>query len=267
MKARNAWTLQALLSCLIWNGILVALFYFIGHRVLQGLDAWVTPLMQPEVQGLSEDLRGSLASFKQFLEESMRYILPVTVVTGTTTTLILWLFLTIQGRILIRRATLEGTPASKAKSPPQAPKAEQPTAGGPLPAEPREPTVQPAIQILSTLQQEGRFIDFLQEDLNLYDDAQIGAAVRSIHQGCKKAMEEVIDLRPVMDESEGATVTIAPGFDARAIRLTGKVSGDPPFKGILRHRGWKAERVELPTPVAEREKNRLIAPAEVEIEG
>jgi hypothetical protein len=80
-------------------------------------------------------------------------------------------------------------------------------------------------------------------------------------------MEEVIDLRPVMDESEGATVTIAPGFDARAIRLTGKVSGDPPFKGILRHRGWKAERVELPTPVAEREKNRLIAPAEVEIEG
>jgi hypothetical protein len=137
----------------------------------------------------------------------------------------------------------------------------------PMAAAPPEVSVQPAVQILTALQQEGRFIDFLQEDLKLYDDAQIGAAVRSIHEGCRKALGEVLDLKPIMEEGEGSTVTIKPGFDARAIRLTGNVSGDPPFTGILRHRGWKAERLELPRPVAEQEKNRVIAPAEVEIEG
>jgi hypothetical protein len=78
---------------------------------------------------------------------------------------------------------------------------------------------------------------------------------------------EVLELKPIMEEGEGSTVTIKPGFDARAIRLTGNVTGDPPFTGILRHRGWKAERVELPRPVADQEKNRVIAPAEVEVEG
>ncbi len=267
MKARNAWTLQSLVSCVLWNGILVAGLYFIGYRVIQGLDAWVTPLMQPEVPNLPEDLRGSLASFKQFLDESRIYLLPVLAGTGGTITFILWLFLALQGRALLRRAEREGAPVSKAER-----RAGERHAAGdeverPVQAAIPEPSVQPAVQVLTALQQEGRFIDFLQEDLNLYNDAQIGAAVRSIHEGCRKALGDVLDLKPIMEEGEGSTVTIKPGFDARAIRLTGNVSGDPPFTGILRHRGWKAERIELPKPVADQEKNRVIAPAEVEIEG
>ncbi len=267
MKARRAWTLQSLLSCVIWNGILVAVLYFVAYRVIQGLDAWVTPLIQPEVQNLPEDIRGSLASFKQFLGESRTYLLPVLAGTGGTITLVLWLFLALQGRALLRRAELEGAPAVKAE-----PQARKRRAAGdevekPIAATPPEPSVQPAVQVLTALQQEGRFIDFLQEDLKLYDDAQIGAAVRSIHEGCRKALGEVLELKPIMEEGEGSAVTIKPGFDARAIRLTGNVSGDPPFTGILRHRGWKAERLELPRPVADQEKNRVIAPAEVEIEG
>jgi hypothetical protein len=100
MKAGRAWTLQSLLTCVLWNGILVAILYFVAYRVIQGLDAWVTPLMQPEVQNLPEDIRGSLASFKQFLDESRTYLLPVLAGTGGTITLVLWLFLALQGRAL-----------------------------------------------------------------------------------------------------------------------------------------------------------------------
>jgi hypothetical protein len=267
MKAKNAWTLQALVTCFLWNGILVAMFYFIGYRVLQGLDAWVTPLIQPEIQNLPEDLRGSLTSFKQFLDESMSYILPVAAVLGGTTTLILWLFLTLQGRALLGRVSREGAPGAVTASPPKPSDVDAKISEMPVPTASPEPSVRPAIQMLASFQQEGRLIDFLQEDLNLYEDAQIGAAVRSIHEGCRKALDEVLDLKPVIDEAEGSSVTIKSDFDARSIRLTGNVSGTPPFKGILRHRGWKAERVRIPTPMAEHEKHRVIAPAEVEIEG
>lgn len=271
MKLRQVWTLQSFLSCLLWNGILIGVLYFLGLRVLQGLDAWVTPLMQPEVQGLSEELRGSLGSLKQFVEDSKTYLLPAVVGTGATVTLILWFFLLLQGRALIRRAETAAAPAPSAAlkvgKGPRDSHADEEAPRPPFPSTPAEPSIQPAIQILSALQQEGRLIDFLQEDLALYDDSQIGAAVRSIHEGCRKALGEVVELKPVLEEMEGNTVTIPPGFDARAIRLTGNVSGDPPFTGILRHRGWKADRLELPRPMADQEKNRVIAPAEVEIEG
>ena len=86
-----------------------------------------------------------------------------------------------------------------------------------------------ALQILSIFQRKGRLIDFLQEDLSAYDDAQVGAAVRSIHNGCRDALAETLTLEPVIDDSEGNRVTVEPGFDAHAIRLSGNVSGNPPF--------------------------------------
>ncbi|MFP5213006.1 MAG: DUF2760 domain-containing protein, partial [Acidobacteriota bacterium] len=117
----------------------------------------------------------------------------------------------------------------------------------------------------SVLQREGRLIDFLQEDLGLYEDAQIGAAVRGIHQGCRDALKEYVDLKPILEEGEGEEVTVLANFDSKSIRLTGNVAGEPPFKGILRHRGWKIVRLELPKPTAEQQKDWVLAPAEVEI--
>ena len=122
-----------------------------------------------------------------------------------------------------------------------------------------------AIQILAALQREGRLIDFLQEDLSAYEDGQIGAAVRTIHMGCRETLKEHMEIRPVFEEKEGSTVTIPAGFDTTAIRLTGNVTGNPPFRGVLRHRGWKVERIMLPQ--LQEEKNHwILAPAEVEIE-
>jgi hypothetical protein len=123
-----------------------------------------------------------------------------------------------------------------------------------------------AIQLLSILQRQGRLIDFLQEDLSLYADEQIGAAVRSIHAASKQALTEVVKLEPIFREAEGTEVTVPPGFDPRQVRLTGNVVGNPPFRGELRHRGWRVAQIDLPTLVHSQEKEMVVAAAEVEVE-
>jgi len=122
----------------------------------------------------------------------------------------------------------------------------------------------PAVVLLAVLQREGRLIDFLREDIAAYSDAQVGAAARTIHTSCRKVLDEHLLLEPVHPEEEDAKVAIRSGFDAATIRLTGKVSGKPPFRGILRHRGWRTRRVELPTD-PEGQDPSIVAPAEIEI--
>ena len=121
------------------------------------------------------------------------------------------------------------------------------------------------LYLLSVFQREGRLLDFLSEDLDLYPDEQIGAAVRSIHANCRKVMDKNLAPVPVLDQEEGDEVVVAEGFDPAAIKLTGNVTGDPPFKGRLRHKGWRAKRLELPT-LSEIQNVKIIAPAEVEVE-
>lgn len=122
----------------------------------------------------------------------------------------------------------------------------------------------PALHLLAILQREGRLVDFLQEDIAAYDDADVGAAARVVHEGCRRALSEHVTLEPLRTESEGATVSLPPGFDAGAVRLTGNVTGQPPFLGALRHHGWRAAEVKLPA-VAPGQDARIIAPAEVEL--
>jgi hypothetical protein len=120
------------------------------------------------------------------------------------------------------------------------------------------------IQTLGLLQREGRLIDFLQEDIEQYDDVQIGAAVREVHRGCKAALKEVFGLSPVLNAAEGSQVEIEEDFDPMRIKLIGNIHGSPPFKGTLRHCGWKFTEVHLPEWTA-KEKTDVLAPAEVEI--
>jgi hypothetical protein len=121
-----------------------------------------------------------------------------------------------------------------------------------------------AVQLLAILQREGRLLDFLQEDVDGYSDAQIGAAVRDIHRGCKKALAEHMPLEPVLREPENAQVRVDPGFDPSRIRLVGNVVGEPPFTGALRHHGWRIAKVALPA-VARGTDPTVVAPAEVEL--
>lgn len=131
-------------------------------------------------------------------------------------------------------------------------------------APPKEPETASALHLLAILQRDGRLIDFLQEDIASFDDADVGAAARLVHEGCRKALEAYVPVEPLRSEGEGASIVVDKGFDPAAIRLTGNVSGEPPFTGALRHHGWRATEVKLPTIPAGQEL-RVIAPAEVEL--
>jgi Domain of unknown function (DUF2760) len=121
-----------------------------------------------------------------------------------------------------------------------------------------------ALAVLGLLQREGRLVDFLRESLDQHPDDQIGAAVRDIHRGCKKVLDEHLRLEPVMPGREDGPVVVPRGFDPAEVRLIGKTAGDPPFRGILVHHGWRAVDVKLPT-LSEGVDRRVLAPAEVRL--
>jgi hypothetical protein len=124
------------------------------------------------------------------------------------------------------------------------------------------------LHFLGRLQEKGRLVDFVMDDIAPYSNEQVGAAARIVHQGCREALESGFSFEPVHGGPEGETVTLAEDFDARAFRLVGKVPERPPFTGTLRHRGWKASRVSLPRltgDIRDASARRIVAPAEVEI--
>jgi hypothetical protein len=140
----------------------------------------------------------------------------------------------------------------------------------PPPAKPKPVELPPerlyasGLAVLSLLQREGRLIDFLQEDMAAFSDAEIGAAARVVHAGCRKVLSECCTLEPVLKDAEGAAIQVPAGFDAQRIRLTGSVAGSPPFSGTLKHHGWLAATVRLPAVSAAMDA-RVLAPAEVEL--
>jgi len=128
-----------------------------------------------------------------------------------------------------------------------------------------EPDLSPALQLLALLQREGRLVDFLEEDVAMFSDADIGAAARVVHAGCRKAIREHVTVEPVRAEAEGARVTLdAAASVAGAIKFTGNVHGSGPFTGVLRHRGWRVTSITLPTAVGTHDV-RVVAQAEVEL--
>jgi hypothetical protein len=121
----------------------------------------------------------------------------------------------------------------------------------------------PALRLLAALQADGRLVDFLLENIEAYSDEQIGAAARGIHEAARKTLRECIALEPVIKGREDEEVAVSEGLDSGAVRLVGNVHGDPPFRGALKHGGWRATAVTL--PVRRGQDERVIAPAEVEI--
>ena len=121
-----------------------------------------------------------------------------------------------------------------------------------------------ALQILSILQRDSRLIDFLMEDISSYADDQVGAAVRSLHDQSRDALNRYIQLAPVIDGVEGTFTRLA-SIDPSSVKLLGNVPPQPPPGGILRHKGWRCVKVDLPA-LQGKQDAKIIAPAEVEIE-
>ncbi len=233
MNTKQSFTTQALVATIMLNALLLGALYFMAGEALQA--------------------SGQLVSL---------------LVIGAVLTLVLAGLIVFLGGRAIDTATVAAL--ATVPTPAPTPKVEH----TPLPAKPAPTPVTPpqpaptaaALQMLAILQREGRLLDFLQEDLSLYEDEQIGAAVRSIHAGCKSALTSHVTLEPVVAEEEGSPITVAAGFDAHAIRLTGNVAGEPPFRGVVRHRGWRAVKVELPQLMTGQAAQSVVAAAEVEVE-
>jgi len=138
----------------------------------------------------------------------------------------------------------------------------------PEPDRPRVSTAQHhrdgALALLALLQREGRLVDFLREPLDGFSDADIGAAARDVHRGCRKVLDQHLSFEPVMPGSEEAKVSVPKGFDPAEIRLIGEAKGEPPFRGTLRHHGWRVVDARLPA-LADGIDRMVIAPAEVEL--
>jgi Domain of unknown function (DUF2760) len=165
----------------------------------------------------------------------------------------------------LTRRVVMATGAGAAASKPAA------TAESPKPAAPEGPKpADGAVQILAILQREARLIDFLEEDIAPYTDEQVGAAVRDIHKNSRAALDRHVILKPVVDGVEGTNTNLASaGLDAKdtvRLRIVGKVPADGKVEaGVLRHRGWRVEKVDLPnTPMGK--KAAILAPAEIEVE-
>jgi hypothetical protein len=125
-------------------------------------------------------------------------------------------------------------------------------------------TLDRAVQMLALLQRDGRLIDFLSEDISVYADAQLGAAVRVIHETCRQILDHYVKLEPVINSEENQPVTVQAGFDSASIKLIGDVRGEPPIRGVLRHKGWRVKEINLP-PLVTCAGRMVIAPAEVEL--
>jgi Domain of unknown function (DUF2760) len=149
------------------------------------------------------------------------------------------------------------SPAS-AEGPRSAPATIQPPSQGKNQAEAE------VVAFFALLQEKGRLVDFLMDDITSYDDTQVGAAARVIHRGCRQVLEEHFNITAISESEEGTQVTVPAGYAKEQYRLVGKLSGDPPFKGTLVHKGWKTEFVKLPR-IVETQRLPAIAPAEVEL--
>jgi hypothetical protein len=119
-------------------------------------------------------------------------------------------------------------------------------------------------RFLALLQRDGRLLDFLMEDVSAATDSELGAGVREIHRQCQKTLRDHLVLQPVLDQEENTSIEVPAAFNPAAIRLTGNVTGTPPFRGQLIHRGWRIKELKL-APLPKGHDPLVLQPAEVEL--
>lgn len=255
---------------LLWSFIIMLLlavlfnaaFYF-GAQVLSNA---VPIQLLKDVSVHSDELKTGLEKVLPSVQLVQKLYIPVVSSVFVLSTLLLWLFLRGSVARFIRKSAFGDQPV-----PAPVKKEKKDFPSDDIHAEPVitkkeliETNKRFYLHLLAVLQREGRLIDFFSEDLSVYEDAQIGAAVRSIQDNCKNSLKKYLNPKAVIDQNEGDPVTVPANFDPNTIKLTGNVTGEPPFQGTLRHKGWRASRLELPTLSAVKDPS-ILAPAEVEI--
>jgi hypothetical protein len=255
--------------CLWWTFlvmlVLALVFNFTGLLVWQFISAALPVNLLEEIATHSESFKAGLEQVMPVAAMIKSLYIPITSALFFIFWLLLWGILRGSITRLLRKSDLGDQPMMVSG------KKDRKSSGSEVSAAPAadkkemiEESKRFYLHLLTVLQREGRLIDFFAEDLSAYEDAQIGAAVRSIQDNCKTSLKKHLNPKAVMDQNEGDELVVPADFDTNAIKLTGNVSGEPPFRGILRHKGWRASKLELPTLSAARD-SYIIAPAEIEI--
>ena len=180
---------------------------------------------------------------------------------------VLTIFLAWQAYVLLRQRV--SPPSATAETAPAPAAAPRPVAAAVPAAAPGAASGAggDALILLSLLQERGRFLDFVAEDISAYGDAQVAAASRVVHQGCKAVIDECLALAPAHAGAEGDRITVDPAADPNRYRLQGKLAQQPPYSGVVVHRGWKTTRLTLPRhtrPIDPAGEN-IVAPIDVEV--
>ncbi len=254
--------LWSLLIMLLMGILFIAAGYYGGHFFLTALP--ISVLQDASSQSIS--LQDGLKKVLPVLEILRNLYIPVVCCGFLFAAILLWVLLRTSISRLIQKSPVKdqllSAPAKKKSKDQPFPDLSPETLISRK--EINESNKRFYLQMLTVLQREGRLIDFFAEDLSIYEDDQIGAAVRSIQENCKNSLKKYLNPKAVIEQNEGDPITVPDGFDPNAIKLTGNVIGEPPFHGTLRHKGWRASRLELPTLSAVKDPS-IIAPAEVEI--
>jgi hypothetical protein len=159
---------------------------------------------------------------------------------------------------------LDGQPAGLPSPTDAAPGATSSTPAPSIKKATAPPSRSDALTLLAALQREARFVDLVHESLDGYTDAQIGAAARDVLRDCRKTLDRMFQLTPLLDQPEASPIDIPAGYDPNRYRVVG-APGEPPCRGQLVHPGWRATHCQLPTWQGAEAASLVIAPAEVEI--
>ncbi|KPA18178.1 conserved hypothetical protein, membrane [Candidatus Magnetomorum sp. HK-1] len=249
---------------IIWMSLLGGIVFYYLNETIGLLTDQITPLVMETHKPSSHELL-VLTQVNLTLKTLQEYCPYVISVLFITVALLLWLCIRFNVVRVILKLSSTDTEKIPEKVKKQKDKKAEAKPTGPTRQERKKEERFRALHLISLLQREGRLLDFFNEDLDSFENEQIGAAARKIHADCKSAIQKYIGPKPVMEEPEGEEVTIAPGFDPSSIKMTGNVTGKPPFKGTLQHRGWRCSKFELPGISNIKDPN-IIAPAEVEVQ-
>lgn len=188
---------------------------------------------------------------------------PVSFITRLWLCWVCWFRVLFDGAFAARVLAADGA----SDAPELSPRPEPKTAVEPRPVPKPEPQpdggLDGALALLALLQREGRLLDFLQQDVTTFGDAEVGAAARVVHDGCRRALKAHAEVKSLRSEAEGERISVSAN-EVRDVKLVGNVGGSAPYRGTLRHRGWRIESLRLPARVGEQDA-RVVAPAEVEL--
>lgn len=254
--------------CLWWSFlvmlVLALVFNIAGFLAWQFISAALPMTLLEEMTVHSESFKTGLQQVAPVAAMVKTYYIPMVSALFLICWLLLWGLMSVSLSRVLRQSEIGHQPVSAPSKKDKKASASETPAPVFDKKEMMETNKRFYLHLLTVLQREGRLMDFFAEDLSAYEDNQIGAAVRSIQDNCKTALKKHLNPKAVMEGNEGDDIVVPADFDTSAMKLTGNVSGEPPFRGVLRHKGWRVSKLELPTLSAAKDSH-IIAPAEIEI--